>query len=130
MSASKNVGTVVTVAAVLARAAAYSIRAARTKLAVERMKARFEDRAASARYLSEAMTSLDVDEPTTTAYMEVANLGTAAAENVGQIVSTSDALAASAAGLESETRAQHGRMADANRTHTVQMADRDFIKRR
>ncbi|WP_326768843.1 hypothetical protein OG978_33745 [Streptomyces sp. NBC_01591] len=129
MSASKSVGTVVTVAAVLARAAAYGIRAARTKSAVERMKTRYEDRAASAKYLSEAMTRLDVDEPTTTAYMEVSTLGTAAAENVGSIVSASDALAVSADGLESETRAQHGRMADANRTHSVQMADRAFIER-
>lgn len=129
MSAPQSTGTVVTVAAVLARATAYSIRAARTKAAVERMKIRYEDRAASARYLSEAMTSLDVDEPTTTAYMEVSTLGTAAAENVGQIVSTADALAATAEGLESETRAQHGRMADANRSHSVQMAQPAFIKR-
>lgn len=129
MSESKSTASVVTVAAVLARAAAYGIRAARTKAAVERMKTRYEDRAASARYLSEAMTRLDVDEPTTTAYMEVSTLGTAAAGNVGQIVSASDALAVSAEGLESETRAQHGRMQDANRTHTVQMADREFIKR-
>lgn len=129
MSESKSAASVVTVAAVLARAAAYGIRAARTKAAVERMKTRYEDRAASARYLSEAMTRLDVDQPTTTAYMEVSTLGTAAAGNVGQIVSASDALAVSAEGLESETRAQHGRMQDANRTHSVQMADREFIKR-
>ncbi|MCX4786485.1 hypothetical protein OG369_09905 [Streptomyces sp. NBC_01221] len=130
MNASKSTGTVVTVAAVLARAAAYSVRSSRTKAAVERMKTRYEDRAASAQYLSEAMTRLDVDESTTTAYMEVSRLGTAAAENVGLIVSASDALAVSADGLESETRAQHGRMADANRTHSVQMADREFIRRR
>ena len=129
MSESKSATSVVTVAAVLARAAAYGIRAARTKAAVERVKARYGDRAASARYLSEAMTRLDVDEPTTTAYMEVSTLGTAAAGNVGQIVSASDALAVSAEGLESETRDQHGRMQDANRTHSVQMADREFIKR-
>ena len=130
MSESSNGRSVVTVAAVLARAAAYGIRANRTKAAVERMRTRYEDRAASARYLSDAMTKLDVDEPTTTAYMEVATLGTAAAGNVGSIVSASDALAVSAQGLESETRAQHGRMQDANRTHSVQMADREFIKRR
>lgn len=130
MSASKSVGTVATVAAVLARAAAYSNRSNRTKSAVERMKTRYEDRAASAKYLSEAMTRLDVDEPTTTAYMEVSRHGTAAAGNVGSIVSSSDALAVSAQGLEAETRARHGRMADANRTHSVQMADREFIKRR
>lgn len=129
MSETKSATSVVTVAAVLARAAAYGIRAARTKAAVERMKTRYEDRAASARYLSEAMTRLDVDQPTTTAYMEVSTLGTAAAGNVGSIVSASDALAVSAGGLESETRAQHGRMQDANRTHHVQMADREFIKR-
>lgn len=129
MTESTNGRSVVTVAAVLARAAAYIIRAGRTKAAVERMKTRYEDRAASARYLSEAMTKLDVDEPTTSAYMEVSTLGTAAAGNVGQIVSAADALAVSAEGLESETRAQHGRMQDANRTHNVQMADREFIKR-
>jgi hypothetical protein len=129
MSASTNTRSVVTVAAVLARAGAYIARAALTKAAVERMKARYEDRADSARYLSEAMTRLDVDEPTTTAYMEVSRLGTAAAGNVGSIVSASDSLTVNAQGLESETRAQHGRMQDANRTHNVQMADREFIKR-
>jgi hypothetical protein len=96
MSESPNGRSTVTVAAVLARAGAYIIRAARTKSAVERMKERYEDRAASARYLSEAMTRLDVDEPTTTAYMEVSTLGTAAAGNVGSIVSAADALAVSA----------------------------------
>lgn len=129
MSESTKARSVITVAAVLARASAYIIRAERTKTAVERMKARYEDRAASARYLSESMTVLNVDEPTTTAYMEVSTLGTAAAGNVGSIVSASDALAVSAQGLESETRAQHGRMQDANRTHSVPMADREFIKR-
>lgn len=121
--------SVVTVAEVLARAAAYGIRSNRTKAAVERMKTRYEDRADSAKYLSEAMTRLKVDEPTATAYMEISRLGTAAADNVGSIVSAADALTASAEGLEAETRAQHGRMADANRTHSVQMADREFIKR-
>lgn len=129
MSESPNGRSAVTVAAVLARAGAYIIRAARTKSAVERMKERYEDRAASARYLSEAMTRLDVDEPTTTAYMEVSTLGTAAAGNVGTIVSAADALTVSAQGLESETQAQHGRMQDANRTHNVQMAQPQFIKR-
>jgi hypothetical protein len=128
MSASTNTRSVVTIAAVLARAGAYIARAAVTKAAVERMKARYEDRADSARYLSEAMTRLDVDEPTTTAYMEVSRLGTAAADNVGSIVSASDSLSTNAQGLESETRAQHGRMQDANRTNPVQMADRQFIK--
>ena len=129
MSESNGSASIVTVAAVLARAAAYIIRASRTGAAVERMKTRYEDRADSARYLSEAMTKLKVDEPTTTAYMQVSTLGTAAAGNVGSIVSASDALATSAQGLEAETRAQHGRMQDANRTHSVQMADREFIKR-
>jgi|1185.fasta_scaffold00511_2 hypothetical protein len=129
MSESTNARTVVTVTAVLARAVAYGVRSNRTKAAVERMKVRYEDRAASARYLSESMTVLNVDEPTTTAYMEVSTLGTAAAGNVGSIVSAADALAVSAQGLESETQAQHGRMQDANRTHSVQMADREFIKR-
>jgi hypothetical protein len=129
MSESTNARAVVTVAAVLTRAAAYGFRAARTRAAVERLKDRYEDRAASARYMSEAMTRLDVDEPTTTAYMEVSRLGTAAAGNVGSIVSASDSLAVNAQGLESETRAQHGRMQDANRTHSVQMAQREFIKR-
>lgn len=130
MSIVKSVGQVVTVAAVLARAAAYGIRAARTRAAVERLKARFEERAASAKYLSDAMTLLDVDEPTTTAYMEVSTLSTAMADNVAGIVGASDSLSANAQGLEEETRAQHGRMADANRTHTVQMANRRFIERR
>lgn len=129
MSESTNARSVVTVAAVLARAVAYGVRSGRTKAAVERMKVRYEDRAASARYLSESMTVLNVDEPTTTAYMEVSTFGTAAAGNVGSIVSAADALAVSAQGLESETQAQHGRMQDANRTHSVQMADREFIKR-
>lgn len=119
-----------TYAAVLARAAAYSVRASRTRAAVERLQSRFEDRADSARYLSEAMTILHVDDPTTAAYMEVATLSTAMAGNVGQIVSTSDALSAAAQGLGDETRSQHSRMADANRTHHVQMADREFIQRR
>jgi hypothetical protein len=119
-----------TYAAVLARAGAYSVRAARTRAAVERLQSRFEDRADSARYLSEAMTILHVDEPTTAAYMEIATLSTAMAGNVGQIVSTSDALSTAAQGLDDETRSQHSRMADANRTHHVQMADRDFIQRR
>lgn len=127
--AEKSIGTIITVAAVLARAAAYGIRAGNTRRAVERLQARFQERADSARYLSEAMTKLDVDEPTTTAYMEVATLSDAMAANVAGIVSASDSLSASAEGLDSETRAQHGRMADANRTHTVQMADRSFIQR-
>jgi hypothetical protein len=96
---------------------------------VERLQSRFQERADSARYLSESMTVLHVDEPTTTAYMEIATLSNAMAGNVGQIVSASDSLATSAQGLDSETKAQHGRMADANRTHSVQMADREFIKR-
>ncbi|MET7975767.1 hypothetical protein ABZW44_22530 [Streptomyces mirabilis] len=113
----------------LARAAAYGIRASTTRRAVERAQSRFQERADSARYLSEAMTVLHVDEPTTTAYMEIATLSNAMAGNVGTIVSASDSLATSAQGLDSETRAQHGRMADANRSHNVQMADREFIKR-
>ncbi|WP_309049087.1 hypothetical protein [Streptomyces sp.] len=129
-TAAQKAGAAVTYAALLARAAAYGIRAARTKSAVERMQIRFQERADSAKYLSEAMTKLDVDEPTTTAYMEISNLSNAMAGNVGQIVSAADSLAVNAQGLESETKAQHGRMADANRTHTVKMADREFIKRR
>jgi hypothetical protein len=119
-----------TYVAVLARAAAYGVRATRTRAAVERLQSRFEDRADSARYLSEAMTVLNVDEPTTAAYMEISTLSAAMANNVGQIVSTSDALSAAAQGLDDETRGQHSRMADANRTHNVQMADREFIQRR
>ncbi|MFI7406588.1 hypothetical protein ACIBW9_40020 [Streptomyces sp. NPDC049541] len=129
MGAAKTVGSVITYAAVLARAGAYAIRAARTKSAVERLQARFQDRADSARYLSEAMTVLNVDEPTTTAYMEVATLSEAMAANVGRIVSEADGLSNAADGLSQETQSQHGRMADANRTHSVQMADREFIKR-
>ncbi|MFJ6559947.1 hypothetical protein ACIQMV_08700 [Streptomyces sp. NPDC091412] len=119
-----------TYVAVLARAGAYGVRAARTRAAVERLQSRYADRAESARYLSDAMTVLNVDEPTTTAYTEIANLSAAMADNVGQIVSTSDALSTAAQGLDDETRSQHSRMADANRTHTVQMADRAFIQRR
>ncbi|MFJ9819332.1 hypothetical protein ACIRU3_29555 [Streptomyces sp. NPDC101151] len=129
MGAAKTARSVVTYAAVIARASAYAIRAARTRAAVERLQARFQDRADSARYLSEAMTVLEVDEPTTTAYMEVATLSEAMAHNVGTIVSRSDELSNAAEGLSRETQAQHGRMADANRTHSVQMADRRFIKR-
>lgn len=129
MSETSTARSVVTYAAVLARAAAYGIRAARTKAAVERLQSRFQERADSAKYLSESMTVLHVDEPTTTAYMEIATLSNAMAGNVGQIVSASDSLATSAQGLDAETKAQHGRMADANRTHNVQMADREFIKR-
>lgn len=130
MGAVKTAGSVVTYAAVLARAAAYAIRAARTKAAVERLQARFTDRADSARYLSEAMTVLEVDEPTTTAYMEVATLSEAMAANVGTIVSKADELSNVAEGLDRETQEQHGRMAEANRTHSVRMADREFIRRR
>lgn len=125
-----KIGTVITHVAVLARAAAYGIRASRTRAAVERLQSRFQDRADSARYLSEAMTVLSVDEPTTTAYMEIATLSSAMAGNVGQIVSAADALATAAQGLEGEAQGQHGRMADANRTNPVQMADGQFIQRR
>lgn len=130
MSVASKVKTVVTVAAVLARTGAYIVRAHRTKTAVERMKSRHEDRAASARYLSEAMTVLNTDEPTTTAYMEVSRLGTAAAGNVATIISAADTLVINAQGMEAETQAEHGRMQDANRTHSVQMADSPFIQRR
>lgn len=130
MSTAQKVGTAVTYAGVLARAAAYGIRATRTRTAVERLQTRFQDRADSARYLSEAMTKLNVDAPTTSAYMEIANLSSAMAANVGQIVSAADSLSTNAQGLDQETRDQHGRMADANRTHNVQMADREFIQRR
>lgn len=129
MTETNSARSVVTYAAVLARAAAYSIRAQRTRAAVERLESRYRDRADSARYLSEAMTKLNVDEETTTAYMEVATLSNAMASNVREIASASDTLAASAMDLESQTRAQHGRMADANHTHSVQMADREFIER-
>jgi hypothetical protein len=125
-----KLGAIVSYTAVLARAAAYGIRARRTRQAVERMQERFEDRAASARYLSEAMTVLSVDAPTTTAYMEISTLSTAMAGNVAAIVSASDVLATAAQGLAGETEGQHGRMADANRTHTVQMAEPAFNQRR
>lgn len=115
--------------AVLTRAYAYGVRASRTRSAVERVKTRYTDRAESARYLSEAQSRLDVDEPTTTAYMEVATLSTAMADNVAGIVSHSDALAVAAQGMEDEARTQHDRMADGNRTHTVQMAQPAFIQR-
>lgn len=115
---------------VLLRAAAYGIRAARTQAAVSRLQRRFQDRADSARYLTDAMTRLDVDAPTVTAYAEIATLSNAMAGNVGSIISAADALGAAAQGLEAQTRAQHGRMADANRTHDVPMADAAFIQRR
>lgn len=129
MSVAAKAKSIVTVAAVLARAAAYTVRAHRTKSAVERMRARYEDRAASAKYLSEAMTILDVDKPTTTAYMEVSRLGYAAAGNVATIMSAADELVVAAQGLEAETQAQHGRMRDANRSHDVQMSQPAFIER-
>lgn len=128
MAAPKSVGAIATYAAVLARAGAYGIRAATTRRAVERLQSRFRDRADSARYMSEAMTVLDVDEPTTSAYMEVATLSDAMAASVVGIVSASDSLSTVARGLESETKAQHGRMADANRTNPVPMAQPRFIK--
>lgn len=120
----------ITYAAVLARAAAYAVRASRTRAAVERLESRFDDRADSARYMADAMSKLNVDEPTTTAYTEIATLSNAMAGNVGHIVSASDALSVAAQGLDGETQAQHSRMADANRTHTVQMANPVFIQRR
>lgn len=120
---------VITVAAVLARAVAYIVRARRTKSAIERMQGRYEDRAASARYLSDGMAVLDVDAPTVTAYSEVAAKGEAAAANIGTIISAADALIVNAQQLETETQARHGRMQDANRTHSVQMSQPAFIKR-
>ncbi|MGW8679624.1 hypothetical protein ACWGNN_00895 [Streptomyces sp. NPDC055817] len=125
----KSAVEVVTVAAVLARAVAYIVRARRTKAAVERMQGRYEDRAASARYLADGMTVLDVDEPTVTAYGEVAAKGEAAAANIATVISAADALVVNAQQLETETQARHGRMQDANRTHSVQMAQPAFIKR-
>lgn len=119
-----------TYAGVLARAAAYGVRAARTREAVSRLQTRFGDRADSARYLSEGMTLLVVDAPTTTAYMEVASLSAAMADNVGGIVSAADALSVAAQALDDETRGQHSRMADGNRSHSVEMAEPAFIQRR
>ncbi|WP_331757671.1 hypothetical protein [Streptomyces albidoflavus] len=126
---SNRIYAATTYVGLLAKAAAYGVRAATTRRAVERMQSRYQDRADSARYLSEAMTTLEVDEPTTTAYMEVATLSQSAADHVGAIVSEADALSADAEQLSEANTAQHGRMADANRTHDVQMADRSFIKR-
>lgn len=120
---------VVTIAAVLARAVAYITRARRTRAAVERMQTRYEDRAASARYLSDAMAVLDVDAPTVTAYSEVAAKGEAAAANIGTVIAAADSLVVNAQQLETETQARHGRMQDANRTHTVPMAQPAFVKR-
>ncbi|WP_030888284.1 hypothetical protein [Streptomyces sp. NRRL S-1868] len=122
-------GGYVTVAAVLARAVAYGVRATTTRRAVERLKSRYLDRAASAQYLSEAMSRLNVDEPTTTAYAEVSSLSHAMADNVDGIVSSADGLSTAAQGLEQETQAQHGRMREANRSHHVPMADREFVQR-
>ncbi|MFB7764229.1 hypothetical protein [Streptomyces xiamenensis] len=122
--------TTVTYAAVMLRAAAYGLRASRTRSAVERLETRYTERSDSARYLSEAMTVLEVDEPTTAAYMEISTLSSAMAANVAGITSAADSLSTAARGLEGETQSQHSRMADANRTHTVPMADRRFIQRR
>ncbi|MBV7255107.1 hypothetical protein KQH21_31155 [Streptomyces sp. IpFD-1.1] len=129
MSVPRTVYNATTFVGLLVKAAAYGARAATTRRAVERMRSRYQDRADSARYLSEAMTKLEVDEPTTTAYMEVATLSQSAADHVGAIVSEADVLSALAEQLSEANTAQHGRMADANRTHDVQMADRSFIKR-
>lgn len=129
MSAGHTAGAGVTYAAVLARAQAYVVRASRTKAAVERLQSRYQDRADSARYLSEAMSTLKVDSSTTDAYMEVSTLSNAMAENVAGIVSASDALTTAAEELDRATQAEHGRMAEANRTHEVPMADGAFIKR-
>ncbi|MDG9709691.1 hypothetical protein [Streptomyces sp. DH10] len=128
-AATQAIGGAVSYAALLVKAAAYGIRAGTTKRAVERLKARFLDRGASAKYLSEAMGKLRVDEPTTTAYMEVFKLSETMAANVDGIVAGADSLSSNAQGLAQETEAEHGRMADLNRTHHVQMADREFIKR-
>ncbi|MCX4919940.1 hypothetical protein [Streptomyces sp. NBC_00687] len=129
MGATQTVGGVISYVGLLLKATAYGIRAGNTRRAVERLKARFEDRGASAKYLSEAMSRLTVDEPTTTAYMEVFTLSEVMASNVGAIVSHADALSTNAQGLAEATEAEHGRMADANRTHHVPMADAQFIKR-
>ena len=130
MSVGKAIGSFVTVAAILARATAYGVRAAMTRRAVERLESRYKDRADSARYLSDAMTKLTVDEPTTSAYMEVFTLSNAMAGNVAGIVGRSDSLQANAQGLAEATESEHGRMRDANRTHSVQMADAAFIQPR
>lgn len=130
MSVGKAVASFVTVAAILARATAYGVRAAMTRRAVERLEARYKDRADSAKYLSDAMTQLTVDEPTTSAYMEVFTLSNAMAGNVAGIVGRSDSLQANAQGLAEATEAEHGRMRDANRTHSVPMADAAFIQPR
>ncbi|WP_033947578.1 hypothetical protein [Streptomyces sp. CNQ431] len=129
MSVTRTVYNATTYVGLLAKATAYGVRATTTRRAVERMQSRYQDRADSARYLSEAMTKLEVDDRTTTAYMEVATLSQSAADHVGAIVSEADALSADAEQLSQANTAQHGRMADANRTHDVQMADRSFIKR-
>ncbi|WP_086796996.1 hypothetical protein [Streptomyces caniscabiei] len=125
----KAIGGAMSYAGLLLKAAAYGIRAGTTKRAVERLKARFQDRGASAKYLSEAMGRLTVDEPTTTAYMEVFTLSENMAANVDGIVAGADSLTANAQGLAQETEAEHGRMAELNKTHHVQMADREFIQR-
>ena len=92
------------------------------------MQGRYEDRAASARYLTNGMAVLNVDEETVTAYGEVAAKGEAAAANIGTVIAAADALVVNGQLLESETQARHGRMQDANRTHSVPMAQASFIK--
>lgn len=129
-SVGRTVASFVTVAAILARATAYGVRAAMTKRAVERLEKRYHDRADSSRYLSEAMGKLTVDEPTTSAYMEVYTLSEAMANDVAGIVGRADSLQANAQGLSQATEAEHGRMRDANRTHSVPMAQASFIQPR
>ncbi|WP_103528966.1 hypothetical protein [Streptomyces sp. SM12] len=117
-------------AAVISRAAAWGVLAANTNLAVGRMEARFQDRVDSATYLGEAMAVLDVDTPTTAAYLEIGSRSQRLADHVGTVVSESDALQVVAQGLGDTTQSQHGRMKDLNATHHVPMANRRFIERR
>ncbi|MDI3390473.1 hypothetical protein QIS99_30405 [Streptomyces sp. B-S-A8] len=130
MSIASTVAAGISYVGLLAKCGAYVVRARKIAGQVEKLRARYDERADSARYLSEAMTVLDVDEPTTQAYMEVARLSYACGGTVGAILSTTDELSAAAQSMEADTRALHGRMADANRSNSVHMAQNAFIERR
>ncbi|MGP3777088.1 hypothetical protein ACTWJ8_40270 (plasmid) [Streptomyces sp. SDT5-1] len=129
MSFKESAKTAISYVGILAKCGAYGVRARRITHQVGKLRARHDERADSARYLSDAMGVLDVDDPTTQAYMEVARLSYACGGTVASILSTADELSASAQGMEADTRALHGRMADTNRTHNVQMAQPVFIER-
>lgn len=116
--------------AVVARSQAYCRRARKISAAVQRAKTRYEDRGAAALLIAENMSKLDVDAPTIAAYREIYTYADACQTHIGTAVSRADALAHHGRALEETTRAQQGRMADLNRTHTTQMGQAAFIRNR